>query len=55
VGTHVIGIALLRYIVGVEPLASASEDEIVELVAPVIQHYLDPAAGLDAGSQQAQN
>ncbi|MGH3519990.1 MAG: TetR family transcriptional regulator [Haloechinothrix sp.] len=41
VGTQLMGIALLRYIVGVEPLASATEDEIVELVAPVIQHYLD--------------
>jgi AcrR family transcriptional regulator len=39
--SHVIGIAMTRYIVGVEPIASVSEEELVALVAPVIQHYID--------------
>jgi AcrR family transcriptional regulator len=39
--SQVMGIALTRYVVGVEPIASASEDELVSLVAPVIQHYID--------------
>jgi AcrR family transcriptional regulator len=39
--SHVMGIAMMRYIVGVEPLASADEDELVALVAPVIQQYID--------------
>jgi len=39
--SHIIGIAMLRYIVGVEPFASADEDEIIATVAPVIQHYID--------------
>jgi AcrR family transcriptional regulator len=39
--SHVMGIAMVRYIIRVEPLASAGEDELVALVAPVIQHYVD--------------
>ena len=38
---QLIGIALVRYVVGVEPLASAPEDEIVALVTPVLAYYLD--------------
>lgn len=37
--SHVIGIAVMRYIVQLEPIASASEDELIALVAPVIQRY----------------
>jgi AcrR family transcriptional regulator len=37
---QLVGIALVRYVVGIEPLASASEDEIVALVTPVIEYYL---------------
>ncbi|HEV8558173.1 MAG TPA: TetR family transcriptional regulator [Actinophytocola sp.] len=39
--SHVMGIAMMRYIVGVEPIASAGEDELVALVAPVLQQYID--------------
>lgn len=39
--SQVMGIAMARFIVGVEPLASAGEDELVAVVAPVLQHYLD--------------
>ena len=35
-------IGLLRYIVRVEPLASASDEQVVALVAPMIQRYLVP-------------
>jgi AcrR family transcriptional regulator len=34
-----IGLAMARYVIKVEPLASATDDEVVELVAPVLQHY----------------
>ncbi|MDQ1603450.1 MAG: hypothetical protein QOE01_1295 [Actinomycetota bacterium] len=37
---QMVGIALLRHVVRMEPLASASEDEIVAVVAPTIQRYL---------------
>lgn len=39
--SHIMGIALLRYVVGVEPMATVSEEELIALVGPVIQHYLD--------------
>ena len=39
-GAHVVGIALARYAVLVEPLASMSPSDVVEVVAPTFQHYL---------------
>lgn len=41
VGTQLMGVALLRYIVRVEPLASVDAEEVVAMIAPVIQHHLD--------------
>jgi AcrR family transcriptional regulator len=41
--SQVMGIAMVRFIVGVEPIASVGEEELVDLVAPVIQRYLDPS------------
>lgn len=41
--SHMIGIAILRYVVQVEPLASARPEEIVEMVAPTLQRYLTEA------------
>jgi AcrR family transcriptional regulator len=38
--SHLIGIALLRYGLEVEPIASRSVDSIVELVAPTLDRYL---------------
>ncbi|MEU9019927.1 TetR family transcriptional regulator [Actinomadura sp. NPDC048394] len=38
---QMIGVMILRYVLLVEPMASASEDELVELVAPTLQRYLD--------------
>jgi len=38
---QLIGIALLRYVVKVEPMASAPDEELVALVAPLIQRILD--------------
>ena len=37
-----IGLAMARYVIRVEPLASATDDEVVALVAPVMQHYFTP-------------
>jgi AcrR family transcriptional regulator len=39
---QLVGLALLRYVIGIEPLASASEEEIVALVTPALAHYLRP-------------
>ena len=38
--SQLLGMALMRYVVQVEPLASASEDDVVALVAPALQRYL---------------
>ncbi|MEV8408625.1 TetR family transcriptional regulator [Streptomyces niveus] len=38
--SHMIGIALLRYVIKAEPLASVETKEIVRLVAPTLQRYL---------------
>jgi AcrR family transcriptional regulator len=40
---QMIGVALLRYVLEVEPLASVSEDELIELIAPTLQRYLAEA------------
>ncbi|MFD9789755.1 TetR family transcriptional regulator [Streptomyces sp. NPDC059070] len=41
--SHMVGIAVLRYVIKVEPLASADPEDIVTMVAPTLQRYLtDP-------------
>lgn len=41
--TTLIGTAMLRYIVKVEPITSASADELAAWLGPTLQHYLtDP-------------
>jgi AcrR family transcriptional regulator len=39
--SQMMGLAIVRYVIRAEPLASASTDEVVTLVAPVLQHYFD--------------
>ena len=39
-GVQVVGLALARYIVLVEPLASLPVPDVIDLVAPTFQHYL---------------
>ncbi|MCI0689600.1 MAG: TetR family transcriptional regulator [Sporichthyaceae bacterium] len=41
--SHVMGMAVARYVLRVEPLASASADEIARLVGPIIERYLIPS------------
>jgi Tetracyclin repressor-like, C-terminal domain len=40
VGSQVIGLAVLRYVIKVEPLASATQEELVAAVGPRFQDYL---------------
>lgn len=37
---QVWGVVILRYVLGIEPIASASQEEIVALLSPTIQGYL---------------
>ncbi|MFJ5709788.1 MULTISPECIES: TetR family transcriptional regulator [unclassified Streptomyces] len=41
--SHMIGIVILRYVIRVEPLASADPERIVAEVAPTLQRYLTEA------------
>ncbi len=40
--SYLMGVAIMRYGVRLEPLASASDEEVIRIVAPVIQDLLDP-------------
>lgn len=45
--SQLIGVAMLRYVVKVEPLASARSDEVARWVGPVVQRHLtDPAVAM---------
>ncbi len=44
--SYLIGIGTTRYIVRIEPIASMPEDDLVKLVAPTIQNWLDPTKPL---------
>jgi hypothetical protein len=35
-----VGLAMARYVVGIEPLASTSREQLVRALAPVFEHYL---------------
>lgn len=39
-GSQLVGLAWVRYVIGVEPLASADVDVVVAAVAPTLQRYL---------------
>lgn len=38
--SHMLGIAMLRYVIQAEPLASADPEKIIAMVAPTLQRYL---------------
>jgi hypothetical protein len=40
---HLIGVAVLRYALRVEPIASARPEDLVDWLTPTLTHYLDPA------------
>lgn len=42
ISSYLVGVCTTRYLLRLEPLASASEDEVVAMVAPTIQALLDP-------------
>ncbi|HEX9551309.1 MAG TPA: TetR family transcriptional regulator [Candidatus Limnocylindrales bacterium] len=40
-GSHLIGLAMARYVIRIEPIASASREELARAVGPSIQRYFD--------------
>ena len=49
VGTQLVGLAIARHVLRVEPLASADHEAIVAAVGPTMQRYLAGDLGLPAG------
>jgi AcrR family transcriptional regulator len=45
ISSQLMGLAMMRYIWKIEPLASMSEDEIVAAIAPNLQHYVEGDLG----------
>jgi len=41
ISSQIMGLAMMRYIWAIEPIASMSDDEIVAAVAPNLQRYID--------------
>ena len=39
-GSQIVGLAMARYVIGVEPLASATKEEVVRAIGPTVQRYL---------------
>jgi AcrR family transcriptional regulator len=54
ISSHLMGLAATRYVIRLEPLASASEDDVVRIYAPLIQDLLDPNKPVPA-SRPARN
>lgn len=48
VAAQLLGLALCRYILRLEPLASLSADDVVAAVAPSVQRYLTPPESMRA-------
>jgi AcrR family transcriptional regulator len=46
-GSQVVGLAMARYVVGVEPLASLPPERVAALIAPTFQRYLVEPLGTD--------
>ena len=40
VASQLVGIVVLRHVIGLEPLASMSADDLVAVYAPTLQRYL---------------
>lgn len=45
ISSQIMGLAMMRYIWAIEPVASMSEDEIVAAIAPNLQRYIDGDLG----------
>ncbi|MDA8344302.1 MAG: TetR family transcriptional regulator [Thermaerobacter sp.] len=48
--SQVIGLLMARYVLRVEPLASASGQEVVRAIGPALQRYLAGDIGTDSGT-----
>ncbi len=54
VATQAIGLVMIRYVIRLEPLASAAPEEIVALIAPTIRRYLFEPLPLGSVSERTE-
>jgi AcrR family transcriptional regulator len=52
VASQLMGLAFMRYIWKIEPIATMAEDDLVTAIAPTIQRYLEGDIGRDAAQVQ---
>jgi AcrR family transcriptional regulator len=50
--SHLVGLALLRYVIKLEPIASADRRTLARTVGPVIQHYFSKEPSKPRGSKR---
>ena len=43
ISSQIMGLAMMRYIWRIEPVASMSDDELVAAIAPNLQRYIEDA------------
>jgi AcrR family transcriptional regulator len=53
--SHLVGLAFVRYVIKLEPIASADRHDLARTVGPVIQHYFSTAASRPRGSNSRQS
>ncbi len=53
ISSYLIGVAVNRFIIKQEPIASMPEDDLVRIVAPTIQNWLDPSVPLPGGAKSS--
>jgi AcrR family transcriptional regulator len=53
--TQIVGVIMVRYVIGFEPLASLSDEELVARIAPMVQWHLTGTGPLDSAAAQAKN
>lgn len=51
ISSYLVGIAITRFVTKLEPLASMPEDDLVRIVSPTVQAWLDPSQPLPGGDQ----
>jgi AcrR family transcriptional regulator len=44
-GSQIVGLAMMRYVIRLEPIASADPDTVVSAIGPTLQRYLTGSAG----------
>jgi AcrR family transcriptional regulator len=49
ISSYLVGITITRFVTKLEPLASMPEDDLVRIVSPTVQAWLDPSQPLPGG------